>query len=72
MIRLAISGAYGVYDGKKYSITVTTGSVDIPGQFRISSSSTTVVVLDFNSAAAIHGNPLTGFSMTPDVSMTVG
>ncbi|MBX8631695.1 MAG: DUF4382 domain-containing protein [Thermoplasmata archaeon] len=71
MIRLTITGAYGVYDGKTYKITMVSQIVDIAGQFSISSGSTTTVTLDFNSAQAVHGTPVTGFTMTPVIAETV-
>lgn len=72
MIRLTLTGAYGVYEGKTFRITLVSSTVDIAGQFTIGSGSTTTVVLNFNSAQAIHGNSVIGFTMTPVVGMTVG
>ena len=71
MIRLVVSGSFGVYDGKTYRISLTSPDIDIAGQFKISSASTTTVTLDFNSAQAIHGSTFTGFTMTPVVAETV-
>jgi len=71
MVRLTVASAYGVYNGKTYEISVLNGSVDMPGQFTISNMQTTTIVLDFDSAAAIHGSPMTGFTMTPNVSLIV-
>ena len=71
MIRLTITGAYGVYSGKTYKISLVSSTVDVAGQFTISSGSTTTVTLDFNSAQAVHGNPASGFTMTPVVSEIV-
>ena len=72
MIRLTITGAYGVYSGKTYKISLVSSSVDVAGQFTISSGSTTTVTLDFNSTQAVHGDPASGFTMTPVVAETVG
>ncbi len=76
MIRLTITGAYGVFNGadtpQTYKLSLVNGTVDIAGQFTITKGSTTTVTLDFNSAQAIHGDTTTGFTMTPVVAMSVG
>ena len=72
MIRLTIKGAYGTYDHTTYKLTLVNSTVDVAGQFTISAGSTTTVTLDFNSAQAVHGNPASGFTMTPVVAETVG
>lgn len=75
MIRLNITGAYGVYQGAHgthtYQFKLVNNTVDVAGQFSIAHGATTTVILDFNSAQAIHGNPNTGFIMTPVVSLEV-
>ena len=68
MIRLTITGAYGVYNGHTYKISLVSSTVDVAGQFTVSAGSTTTATLDFNSAQAVHGNPTVGFTMTPVVS----
>lgn len=71
MIRMTLTGAYGVFEGHTYKISLVNGTVDVAGQFRISAMGTTTVTLDFNSAQAIHGSPASGFTMTPVVSESV-
>ena len=75
LISLNISGGYGVYQGSKgthvYQFKIVNGVADIAGQFSIAHGATTTIVLDFNSAQAIHGNQTTGFTLTPVVGMSV-
>ena len=76
MIRVVITGAYGVYNNsgkpQTYTFTLVNGTVDIAGQFTISKGATTSVTLDFISAQAVHGSAAAGFTMSPVVAMTVG
>lgn len=75
MIRLTITGAYGSYQTSSgmhtYQFKLVNGTVDVAGQFSIAHGATTTVVLDFNSAQAIHGNPNSGFIMTPVVDLAI-
>lgn len=75
MIRLRITGAYGVYQdaggSHTYQFKLVNDTVDVVGQFSIAHGATTTVVLDFNSVRAIHGNPTSGFIMTPVVGIAV-
>lgn len=75
MIRLNITGGYGKYQGSDgshiYQFKIVNGIVDVVGQFSIAHGATTTIVLDFNSALAIHGNPTSGFIMTPVVGMAI-
>lgn len=76
MIKVTIKGAYGVWNGvdrpQTFQFSVVNSTVDVSGQFSVSKGSTTTVILDFNSAQAIHGTPTSGFTMTPVVSLIVG
>lgn len=75
-IRVAVKGAYGIWNGvdnpQTFQFTLVNGNVDVAGQFSISNGATTTVILDFNSAQAIHGTPTAGFTMTPVVSLITG
>ena len=71
MISFTITGAYGTYRGITYKVSLVSPTVDVAGQFTISGGSTTTVTLDFNSVQALHGDPVSGFTMTPVVSEIV-
>lgn len=75
MIKLTLTGAYGIYSGAgvthTYQFRLVNETVDIAGQFSIAHGATTTVVLDFNTAQAVHGNPNSGFLMTPVVGLAV-
>lgn len=76
MIKVNIKGSYGIWNGvdkpQTFQFSTVNDTVDVSGQFTISIGSTTTVILDFNSAQAIHGTPESGFTMTPVVSMIAG
>lgn len=76
MIRVTIKGAYGIWNGtdgpQTFRFALVNSNVDVSGQFSISNGATTTVILDFNSAQAIHGTPTGGFTMTPVVSLITG